>query len=460
VSANALPDDALLALARLVHASLECSWLALTPIRDGTAAGPRRIVDFSGAMPADVSREPQPLQPPGLAPSGCRGYFSQNLTARSGSPPNGLIGLLELAWRGAQPTDLRPLVALLPLATLLADACLVRDRADVLQARLERELPYLRGELRAGGDLRTLTGDGPAMRSVRLAIQQVARTDSTVLILGETGTGKELVARAIHQLSGRRDRLLVPVNCAALAPSVIASELFGHEAGAFTGATRRRVGRFELAHRGTLFLDEIAELAPDVQVMLLRVLQERRVERVGGNAGIDVDVRLIAATHQDLGEAVGGGRFRADLFYRLNVFPIQVPPLRDRPEDIADLVRHFLHQFNRRLGKRLAGIEPDSLRLLTAYAWPGNVRELENIIERAMIVASGDRLRIDPRWLLAAIPLAAPSGLRDLERQSIEDALHRSRGRIYGPHGAAALLGVKPTTLYGKMRRHGIRRQE
>jgi formate hydrogenlyase transcriptional activator len=370
------------------------------------------------------------------------------------------IGLLEVAWREPEP-DLHRLDALLPLATLLADDLLLRGRADELQARLERELPYLRGELRAGGDLRTLTGDGPAMRAVRLAIQQVARTDSTALILGETGTGKELVARAIHQLSPRRDRLLVAVNCAALAPGVVASELFGHEAGAFTGAARRRVGRFELAHRGTLFLDEIAELTPEVQAMLLRALQERAIERVGGGEPIAVDVRLVAATHQDLGRAVRDGRFRADLFYRLNVFPIHVPPLRERPEDIPDLVRHFLHHFNRRLGKRVLGIDPEALRLLTSYALPGNVRELENLIERALIVADDDTLRIDPRWLpvpLAADAPAAPAGLRDVERRSILDALRRSRGRIYGPAGAAALLGVKPTTLYGKMRRHGIHR--
>ena len=230
--------------------------------------------------------------------------------------------------------------------------------------------------------------------------------------------------------------------------------------GAFTGASRRRVGRFELAHRGTLFLDEIAELAPDVQTMLLRVLQERSIERVGGNETVAIDARLIAATHQDLAVAVGAGRFRADLFYRLNIFPIHVPSLRERPEDVGDLARHFLHYFNRRMGKRIAGIDPDSLRLLAGHPWPGNVRELENLVERAMIVADGATLRIDPSWL-ASRPVAAaaaPSGLHDVERRSILDALRRSRGRSYGPRGAAALLGVKPTTLYGKMRRHGIRR--
>jgi formate hydrogenlyase transcriptional activator len=437
-SESDLPADARLALARLLRAAAGCSFVALTPLHNGQPAGPRRTVDLSttGAAPARV----------------------QSIPLRRGTAT---VGLLELGWDDPQPDpDLRTLADLLPLATLLVDHAMLSHRAGELAAQLERELPYLRGELRAGGDLRTLTGEGPAMRAVRTAIGQVAPTDSTVLILGETGTGKELVARAIHQLSPRRDRLLVAVNCAALAPSIIASELFGHEAGAFTGATRRRIGRFELAQRGTLFLDEIAELTPDVQVMLLRVLQERSIERVGGLTPIAVDVRLIAATHQDLPRAVSESRFRADLYYRLNVFPIPVPPLRERPEDIGDLARHFIHQFNRRLGKRVGGIAPESLELLCRYRWPGNVRELENLVERAMIVSTGETLHIDPSWLTVA-PSDEPAptaGLREMERRSIVDALRRSRGRIYGPHGAAALLGIKPTTLYGKMRRHGIPR--
>ena len=444
-------------------------------MRQGRAIGPRRAVDLTVSPPVvrvETAGYPDGVAllgdaptagrlrlfhgvdtlPPDAVPAGCATYLLHALHT-----PDGWTGLLELAWRERADPDLNLLEPLLPLATLLVDDLAMRARLGELQGRIDSELPFLRGELRGGGDVRTLTGDGPAMRAVRQAIQQVARTDSTVLILGETGTGKELVARAIHQLSPRRERLLVPVNCAALAPSVIASELFGHEAGAFTGASRRRIGRFELAHRGTLFLDEIAELAADVQTMLLRVLQERAIERVGGNETVAIDARLIAATHQDLAAAVGTGRFRADLFYRLNVFPIHVPPLRERPEDVADLARHFLHHFNRRMGKRIAGIDPNSLRLLTGYPWPGNVRELENLVERAMIVADSDMLRIDPSWL-ASPPVAeaaAPSGsLHDVERHSILDALRRSRGRIYGPRGAAALLGVKPTTLYGKMRRH------
>jgi formate hydrogenlyase transcriptional activator len=466
-------DQALLALACLMNTAMGCQWIALTPVREPGAMGSRHIVDLSSAPPTvrtdtravpttiDATRlfqlpEDRLVVPHNLAPPTCRTLLAQPL--HSGGS---LVGLLEIAWDEPRPdVDARDLAELLPLAALLADHRLLRERAAELEARLEREVPYLRGELRAGGDLRALTGEGPAMRAVRLAIQQVAPTDSTALILGETGTGKELVARAIHQLSPRRDRLLVAVNCAALAPSVIASELFGHEAGAFTGATRRRIGRFELAHGGTLFLDEIAELSPDVQVMLLRVLQERSIERVGGHQPIAIDVRLIAATHQDLSAAVRDGRFRADVFYRLNVFPISVPPLRERPEDIADLTRHFIHQFNRQLGKRVTTIDPESLLRLTAYSWPGNVRELENLIERAMIVNTGEVLRIDATWLPAASAEATlpPASLLEMERRSIVDALRRAHGRIYGPAGAAALLGIKPTTLYGKMRRHGIPR--
>jgi formate hydrogenlyase transcriptional activator len=301
------------------------------------------------------------------------------------------------------------------------------------------------------------------MKAVRLAIQQVAPTDSTVLIHGETGTGKELVARAIHQLSPRREHLLAGVNCAALAPGVIASELFGHEAGAFTGASRRRFGRFELAHQGTIFLDEVGELTPEMQVMLLRVLQERVIDRVGGSGPIPVDARVLAATHQDLAAAMNAGRFRADLYFRLNVFPIHVPPLRQRPEDIPDLVHHFLHHFGRRMNKPIERVDPKTLRLLTEYHWPGNVRELENLIERAIIVASGDTLHIEPHWLEPPRSANLETNLRpgtwdEIQRRTILDALERCGGRIYGANGAAAVLGVKPTTLYGRMRKYGITR--
>ncbi len=284
-------------------------------------------------------------------------------------------------------------VALDLLAILVSERAELLARVAELEQRGRQEVDYLRAEIKGERNLRTLTGDSPAMRRARQAIGQVAATDSTVLILGETGTGKELVARAIHQLSPRRERLLVSVNCAALTPTLLLSELFGHEAGAFTGASKRRVGRFELADRGTLFLDEIAEIPPETQVLLLRVLQERSFERVGGNQSIAVDVRVIAATHQDLPALVQAGRFRADLYYRLNVFPIAVPALRDRPDDIPDLARHFVHQFNRRMNKQVQAVAPAALVRMRRYPWPGNVRELENIVERAMIAATGPNAR-------------------------------------------------------------------
>jgi formate hydrogenlyase transcriptional activator len=351
------------------------------------------------------------------------------------------------------------------------DGCRERDsRIAELEARVaelgrfQRETAFLRDEAKSDRDLRLLTGESQTMKTVRQAIQQVARTDSTVLIVGETGTGKELIARAIHQLSPRRDRLLVAVNCAALAPTLVASELFGHEPGAFTGATRRRIGRFELAHQGTIFLDEVGELPSDTQVMLLRVLQDRALERVGGNEPVAVDVRVIAATHRDLTAAMAQAQFRPDLFFRLNVFPIHVPALRDRREDIADLVRHFLLRFSRRMNKAVTRVTPATLNLLTGYHWPGNVRELENIIERAMIVTTGDALHVEPRWLQPAPGDGGIGGTRtllsDLERRAILDALDRCHGKIYGAGGAAAALGLKPTTLYGKMRKHHISNHE
>jgi formate hydrogenlyase transcriptional activator len=342
---------------------------------------------------------------------------------------------------------------LAPLIQELRDA--LAQVEHVAQANV-----YLRDEIHADQRFTGLIGDSAAMQQVRAAILQVARTDSTALILGETGTGKELIARAIHKISRRRQHLMVKVNCAALAPGVIASELFGHEPGAFTGAARRRLGRFELAHRGTIFLDEIGEVPLDVQVLLLRVLQERVIERVGGNEAIDVDVRVIGATHRDLPAAVRAGSFRADLFYRLNVFPIAVPPLRERREDIPALVEHFIRHFRDRLHAPARRVSRAAMELLTAYAWPGNIRELENILERAMIVSPGEDLAIDPTWLSA--PSAAEptdASLANTERRTILEALAACHGKIYGAGGAARRLGLKPSTLYGKMRKHGIGRE-
>ncbi len=295
------------------------------------------------------------------------------------------------------------------------------------------------------------------LSSVRRAIEQVAATDATVLLFGETGTGKELVAGELHARSRRAGGPFVPVNGAALVPSLAASELFGHEAGAFTGAIKRRTGRFEQAHGGTLFFDEIGDLAPDVQSALLRALQERVVERLGGEP-IAVDVRLVAATNRDLAARVRDGSFRADLFYRLNVFPINLPPLRDRKPDIPALAEHFRARFAQKHAKPAAVIPVRALRALEAHDWPGNVRELQNVIERAVIVGAGEELTIDPAWLVPASPAETARTWAEQEKARILAALRAASGRVYGPGGAAQRLGLKPTTLYGKMRKHGLKR--
>lgn len=303
----------------------------------------------------------------------------------------------------------------------------------------------------------TLVGTSPGLDAVRRAVARVAPTDATVLILGETGTGKELVARSVHDQSPRRARAFVPVSCAALAPGLITSELFGHEAGAFTGAGKRRAGRFEQADGGTLFLDEIGEMPADAQALLLRSLQERVVERVGGDA-VPVDVRVVAATNRNLQAEVTAGRFRADLFYRLNVFPVAVPPLRDRRSDIPELVLHFVRRAAERYGRAVTRVHPAALRALTAHDWPGNVRELQNVIDRAVILSDGPDLAFDPGWLVGASAAETAGTWAAQERQRILDALRAAGGRVYGPGGAAHRLGLNPTTLYGKMRKHRIAR--
>lgn len=348
------------------------------------------------------------------------------------------------------------------LATALDNASAYGEIAR-LKGQLQEQNVYLQDEIKTTHDSGDIVGDSVPVRRVRAAVEQVARTDSTVLILGETGTGKELVARAIHDISSRREHLLVKINCAALAPTLITSELFGHEAGAFTGAAGQRQGRFELAQHGSIFLDEIAEIPLETQVMLLRVLQERTIERVGGNQSIPVNVRVIAATNRDLKKHVEDGHFRADLFYRLNVFPIQVPTLRERREDIPALINHFITRFAPRMNKEITRVNRRTMELLTNHDWPGNVRELENIVERAVIVSRGDTLEIDSKWLSeGGEAVAAPRdslSFAEVERQTILDALQRCGGRIYGPGGAAALLKLKPTTLYGKMSKHRLARR-
>jgi formate hydrogenlyase transcriptional activator len=295
------------------------------------------------------------------------------------------------------------------------------------------------------------------MRKVLMKAEQVAKTDSTVLIQGETGTGKELLAREIHKLSGRKDRLLVTVNCASLPPTLIESELFGREKGAYTGALTRMVGRFEVADGSTLFLDEIGELPQEVQSKLLRVLEEGRFERLGSTKPIQVNVRIIAATNRDLAKDVSEGRFRKDLFYRLNVFPLAIPPLRERPGDIPLLVWAFVREFERKMGKRIDTISRNRMEALQRYSWPGNVRELRNVIEHAMIVTSGKALVIDPPRL-GISEILKIRNLEDLERAHILGVLEKAGWRITGSGGAAEMLGLKRTTLQSKMKKLGIRR--
>src|SRR5215813_14102305 len=313
------------------------------------------------------------------------------------------------------------------------------EEIEELKDRLQRENIVLREEIDNTSMFEEIVGSSPALRTVLSHVSKVAPMDSTVLITGETGTGKELIARAIHKRSKRSSRAFVSVNCAAIPPSLIASELFGHEKGAFTGAVQRRQGRFELADGGTIFLDEVGELPAETQIMLLRVLQEREFERVGGNRPIRANVRVIAATNRNLEAAVADKTFRADLFYRLNVFPLELPSLRERRADVPLLVEYFTHRFAKLAGKRIQGITKKTLDLLQSYDWPGNIRELQNVVERAVIVCESDTLSIDERWLSGSQPRpwmtvrTPPRTLATQERDAIEAALTESKGRIAGP---------------------------
>jgi PAS domain S-box-containing protein len=337
-----------------------------------------------------------------------------------------------------------------------------------LKDQLYKENLALRDEVDRTSMFEEIVGTSTAMRDVLSRIARVAPTDSTVLITGETGTGKELIARAVHKRSQRSGRAFVSVNCAAMAPSLISSELFGHEKGAFTGATQRRLGRFELADGGTIFLDEVGELPPETQAALLRVLQEQEFERVGGEQSIQVDVRVIAATNRDLKAAKANGVFRSDLFYRLNVFPIEAPPLRERKDDILMLLEYFVKRFASRTGKNIGSIDKKTLKLFQSYSWPGNIRELQNVIERSVILTSGDVFSVDESWLSKESAQTAPraqtsqpvNGEPRDELEIIKAALAASRGRVSGSSGAAAKLGVPPSTLEYRIKALKIRKSQ
>jgi len=347
--------------------------------------------------------------------------------------------------------------ALVRALSLAAFTVPLIERVAALSRRAHSETRALRRRLRDLGDDAEIVAVSSGMREAMHRAATVACHDVPVLLRGATGTGKELLAKYIHRFSPRADRAFVAVNCGALPESLLESELFGHERGAFTGADRRRIGRFERAHEGTLFLDEVAELSPSAQVKLLRVLQEGELERVGGSDKVRIDVRVIAATHQPLERMLATGRFRADLFYRLETFPIMIPPLCERPEDIPELVKSLLSRSARRLGRTEPRVRRRDLKRLCAGAWPGNVRELANVLERALLFSGGDVLELPARVgePTAEAP-AAPERLEEATRRCIARALAESRGRVYGPSGAAALLGVKPTTLQAKMRKLGL----
>src|SRR5580693_3713619 len=330
------------------------------------------------------------------------------------------------------------------------------------EERTRNENLALREQIDRDSMFEDIVGSSEALRKVLRQVTKLASSDSTVLILGETGTGKELIARSIHKRSNRGDRAFIGVNCAAIPQSLIASELFGHEKGAFTGATQRRLGRFESANGGTIFLDEVGDLPSEIQIALLRVLQEREIERVGSNRPIPVDVRVLAATHRDLNALVDEGKFRQDLLYRLNVVPIEMPSLRDRAADIPLLVEYFIDRFGKKAGKKFRTIDRKTLKLLQAYGWPGNVRELQNVIERAVILSDGDIFCVDETWLKRQAPqFAGPTvvlnkALHRQEKEMIEAALTESGGRVSGPGGAAIKLGLPRPTLDAKIRRLGI----
>ncbi|MCU1235292.1 MAG: transcriptional regulator, NifA subfamily, Fis Family [Candidatus Solibacter sp.] len=377
---------------------------------------------------------------------------------------NRTVGLLSLARLEPIPFSPRDIEFLSLVANQVAIAvenALAYQEISTLKDRLAQEKVYLEDEIRSELNFEEIVGRSQALRSVLQEIETVAPTDSTVLIYGETGTGKELIARAIHNLSSRSNNSFVKLNCAAIPTGLLESEMFGHERGAFTGAVAQRIGRFELAHHGTVFLDEIGEIPLELQPKLLRVLQEREFERLGSSRTLRTDARLIAATNRDLGTMVEDQKFRADLFYRLNVFPVQVPPLRERPDDIPLLVRHFVQQFARRMGKAVDTIPTETMNVLVRYHWPGNIRELQNLLERAVILSAGPILKV-PLNDLQAQP--APSTTRKAEtlevaeRRHILEALDAAGWVISGPNGAASALGLKRSTLQARMEKLGIRR--
>ena len=407
---------------------------------------------------SDMRDPPAFLEHAALLQGGLRSAVSVPMTVKGKT-----IGTLHVGSRvcgayGADDGSL--LLAIAEQVGLAIENLLAYEEIAALKARLEEENVYLQEEVRTEAAFGDVVGESPHILAVLAGVRKVAKTDSTVLVTGETGTGKELIVRAIHDLSRRKDKLLVKVNCAALPAGVIESELFGHERGAFTGALTRKVGRFELANRGTLFLDEVGDLPLELQAKLLRVLQDGEFERVGGTQTLKVDVRLITATNRDLERAVAEERFRADLYYRLNVFPIVLPPLRKRLQDVPRLARHFAMLYASKMGKNVGPLGAVVLDRLTAYAWPGNVRELQNVIERAVILSPNGRFELGDFAMAppGGSPKAQARSLEDVERQHIVSVLEKTGWRISGERGAAKILGLKRTTLEARMKKLEILR--
>jgi len=390
-----------------------------------------------------------------LAQGGVRSYATVTLVARGR-----LIGVAtftRVEQRAFPASELSVLEDVGRALSVAAANALANEEIRKLREQLEEENIGLRSQLGQAPWFEGILAHSAALKRLLETIEQVATTDATVLITGETGTGKELVARAIHRRSPRARGPFIKVNCAAIPDTLLASELFGHERGAFTGAIERRKGRFEQAHGGTLFLDEIGELPQEMQVLLLRVLQEREFERLGGTQTLQVDVRLVAATNRYLNEDVRTGRFRGDLYYRLNVFPVHVPALRERPEDIPPLVAHFVEKYGARFGRRISRIDRGTLDVLQSYSWPGNVRELENVVERAVILSRGGALLLDAATLSnGAAPDNPNQQGQSEEREAIETALTSSRGKVAGESGAAKKLGLPASTLEFRIKKLGI----
>jgi len=430
---------------------------AATPVTSGgpqgRAVAERQAVMFSQEDIAGFRAEPSTA---GIADS----YLGEGLKSLCCVPllrPSGTVGALSLAstrLNAFQPEDLALLNQVgAQLAIALENAHASRQIHE-LKNRLAEEKKYLEGEIRTETNFEEIVGESPALKQVLQQVATVASSDATVLVLGETGTGKELIARALHRMSGRKDRGFIKVNCAAIPTGLLESELFGHEKGAFTGAVSQKVGRMELADQGTLFLDEVGEIPLEVQPKLLRVLQDHEFERLGGTRTIKVNLRLIAATNRDLARSVSDGQFRSDLFYRLNVFPVRMPPLRDRREDIPMLVHYFVQKYARRMDRRIETIPKETMNALINWHWPGNVRELENFMERSVILSEGPVLRVPLTELLAADRTAAADHtLENAERAHIIRVLRQTGGVISGPTGAARRLGVKRTTLQSKIQR-------